>query len=172
VAIAAAGFPEITWATPKRSAQGLLTPVKTREHFDVSPLHQIQSREARRAAVEILVNRARNDRDEMRSRKIKEILDSRAKRSRRTIARIEQNPICRVLQCSEKKREFETLFGSKLTTRKGKWNQIDQTGGSFFVCAACARVKHSTCDGIVATAAGDACYRCARENRREASAER
>jgi len=159
-ALVAAAFPHVKFRDPKKSAYDKIKPSGTELAADyaVPPLHEVRTRSARRLAVQALMDRAREDRDDLRTVKLINSLKAQPKQGKAVQTQRERNPICRAIGCAAKKQAYEKVRGRQ----KREWRQSDEKGGWFFLCVMCGRVRHSRCDGLVEAVKRDTCSRCAR----------
>src|SRR5262249_2478800 len=83
-ALVAAAFPDLKFRDPKKSAYDKVKPSGTKlaADFAVPPLHEVRTRSARRVAVQALMDRAREDVDDLRTMKLIDLLKARPKQGK------------------------------------------------------------------------------------------
>lgn len=125
----------------------------------VPPLHKIVGRDARRAAVKILGNIARQDVLAMEIAEINKKIEAQRKRPKSK--RRKRAGGCDPL-CSEMKEQYGKALRTRLKTQAGTWQTPgpNQLGGIFFLCGRCLKVCHDSHDGRVLVNGTNRCGRC------------
>lgn len=106
----------------------------------VPPLHQIKGKDTRRAAVELVMEKARRGVLEMEMAEINRKLKLKA-RKRVLQTKKETLNVCHPL-CPQAKKEYARILGARLKAEAGKWQTPgpDRLGGIYFVCGRCKKV--------------------------------
>jgi len=126
----------------------------------VPPLHQIKGKDTRRAAVELVMEKARRGVLEMEMAEINRKLKLKA-RKRVLQTKKETLNVCHPL-CPQAKKEYARILGARLKAEAGKWQTPgpDRLGGIYFVCGRCKKVCHDKDDGLVETKRVNRCGKC------------